>query len=225
MGAWLFGTPSDPHVRNTQSLGGSAVPRSPSGCWRPVRVGGRGEAGPAGSWRRRLGHLSNRAKGGWRRDEAGWRIYSWRCGQGPRQQSCDRVPELLPTACSSHREMAGSSVSSKPLYVWDPDPQGSPSGGACMVHPRGITPPKRSKSRPADRALRDIPPAALAGTSRAKGQRGSPSDSAKNDAQKMPPPEARRRWELASQSFEARARRIPYSFGCLCLWFNFCKSA
>ena len=111
----------------------------------------------------------------------------------------------------------------KASFVWDRDPQGSPSGGACMVHPRGLTPPKRSKSRPADRALRDIPLALLARRSREKGQRGLPSEASQKDAQRMPPPDARRRWEVASQSFEARARRIPYRFGCLGLRFNSCR--
>ena len=114
----------------------------------------------------------------------------------------------------------------KASFVWDRDPQGSPSGGACMVHPGGLTPPKRWKSRHADRALRDIPPAALARTSCAKGQRGSPSDSAKKRRPKNAPAGGS---ETMGISFPivrgARARRIPYRFGCLCLWFNFCKSA
>ena len=52
LGAWLFGSPSDPPVRNTQKFGRRRRPMSPSGGWRPVRVGGCGGAGPAVSWRR-----------------------------------------------------------------------------------------------------------------------------------------------------------------------------
>jgi len=141
-----------------------------------------------------LGHLSNRAKGSWADGRGGMPHLQLAVRTGA---AAAELPPGPRAAADGMLEPQGDGVQLcfvKASFVWDPGPQGSPSGGACMVHPGGLTPPKRWKSRHADRALRDIPPAALARTSCAKGQRGSPSDSAKNDAQKMPPPEARRRW-------------------------------
>ena len=103
-------SPSDPHGVNTQESGRRRRPRvtqrllaACSGLRCAAGLGRRATGdGAWGTW------ATGQCAAG-RTDEAGWRIHSWRCGQscvggqGPRQQSCHRVPELLPTACSSHR--------------------------------------------------------------------------------------------------------------------------